>query len=312
MTITQLQYVLAVAEHRNFTFAAEKCFVTQPTLSMQIQKVEDELGVLIFDRSKKPIQLTDIGQKIVAQAKNIVNEADRIKDIVDQQKGFVGGEFRLGIIPTIMPTLLPMFLKSFTNRYPKVKLIIEELNTEDIITRLKNGHLDAAIAATPLEEEKIKEVVLYFEPFVAYLPETHPMAEKKELEVADLNVDEILLLQDGHCFRDGILNLCKTSGSAEHTHFQIESGSFETLIKLADEGLGTTLLPYLHTLDLKENDRHKLHQFRDPKPSREVSLIYPKTELKIHIIDALRAVISGVIKGAITFQDVKIISPLKK
>ncbi|HLN95343.1 MAG TPA: LysR family transcriptional regulator, partial [Flavobacterium sp.] len=174
MTITQLQYVLAVAEHRNFTLAADKCFVTQPTLSMQIQKVEDELGVLIFDRSKKPIQLTDIGQKIVAQAKNIVNEADRIKDIVDQQKGFIGGEFRLGIIPTIMPTLLPMFLKSFNNRYPKVKLIIEELTTEEIITRLKNGHLDAAIAATPLEEEKIKEVVLYFEPFVAYVPSSHP------------------------------------------------------------------------------------------------------------------------------------------
>lgn len=312
MTITQLQYVLAVAEHRNFTLAAEKCFVTQPTLSMQIQKVEDELGVLIFDRSKKPIQLTDIGQKIVAQAKNIVNESDRIKDIVDQQKGFIGGEFRLGIIPTVMPTLLPMFLKSFTNRYPKVKLVIEELNTEEIIIRLKNGHLDAAIAATPLEEEKLKEIVLYFEPFVAYIPETHAMAQKKEIEVSDLNVDEILLLQDGHCFRDGILNLCKTSGSGEKNHFQIESGSFETLIKLADEGLGTTLLPYLHTLDLKESDRHKLHPFKDPKPSREVSLIYPKTELKIHIIDALRAVISGVVKGAITFQDVQIISPLPK
>lgn len=312
MTITQLQYVLAVAEHRNFTLAAEKCFVTQPTLSMQIQKVEDELGVLIFDRSKKPIQLTDIGQKIVTQAKNIVNESDRIKDIVDQQKGFIGGEFRLGIIPTVMPTLLPMFLKSFTNRYPKVKLVIEELNTEEIITRLKNGHLDAAIAATPLEEEKIKEIVLYFEPFVAYIPETHPMAQKKEIEPRDLNIDEILLLQDGHCFRDGILNLCKTSGSGDRNHFQIESGSFETLIKLADEGLGTTLLPYLHTLDLKESDRHKIHPFKDPKPSREVSLIYPKTELKIHIIDALRAVISGVVKGAIAFQDVEIISPLPR
>ena len=152
MTITQLHYVLAVAEHRNFTLAAEKCFVTQPTLSMQIQKIEDELGVLIFDRSKKPIQLTDIGQKIVHQAKNIVNEADRIQDIVDQQKGFVGGEFRLGIIPTIMPTLLPMFLTNFIKKYPKVQLIIEELNTEDIIFKLNNGHLDAAIAATHLNE----------------------------------------------------------------------------------------------------------------------------------------------------------------
>ena len=219
MTITQLKYVLAVAEYKNFTLAAEKCFVTQPTLSMQIQKIEEELSIQIFDRTKKPIQLTDIGQKIVNQAKNIVNEADRIHDIVEQQKGFIGGEFRLGIIPTIMPTLLPMFLNNFIKKYPKVKLIIEELNTEEIITKLNNGHLDAAIAATPLMEEKIKEIVLYFEPFVAYIPESHHNFQKEDIEVSDLNLDEILLLQDGHCFREGILNLCKSAGKNEIDHF---------------------------------------------------------------------------------------------
>ena len=312
MTITQLQYVLAVAEYKNFTLAAEKCFVTQPTLSMQIQKVEEELDIQIFDRTKKPIQLTEIGQKIVNQAKNIVNEADRIKDIVDQQKGFIGGEFRLGIIPTIMPTLLPMFLKNFIKKYPKVKLIIEELNTEDIIFKLKNGHLDAAIAATPLNEEKIKEVVLYFEPFVAYIPENHQSFSKKEINITDLNIDEILLLQDGHCFRDNVLNLCKNNTNSEQNHFQIESGSFETLIKLADEGLGTTLLPYLHTLDLNDKNKAKLRQFANPKPSREVSLIFSKNELKIHIIDALKTTIQGVVRGAIAFSDVEIISPKTK
>ena len=312
MTITQLKYVLAVAEHKNFTLAAEKCFVTQPTLSMQIQKIEDELSILIFDRTKKPVQLTDIGQKIVNQAKNIVNEADRIQDIVEQQKGFIGGEFRLGIIPTIMPTLLPMFLNNFIKKYPKVKLIIEELNTEEIIIKLNNGHLDAAIAATPLLEDKIKEIVLYFEPFMAYIPEGHEHFDKKELEVSDLNPDEILLLQDGHCFRDGILNLCKNDPKNEFTHFQIESGSFETLVKLADEGLGTTLLPFLHTLDLKESDKLKLRHFKEPKPAREVSLIYPKSELKIQIIDALRSTIAGVIKGAIVLQNIEVISPLPK
>lgn len=312
MTITQLQYVLAVAEHKNFTLAAEKCFVTQPTLSMQIQKIEEELNVQIFDRSKKPIQLTDIGQKIVNQAKNIVIEADRIKDIVEHQKGFIGGEFRLGIIPTIMPTLLPMFLNNFIKKYPKIKLIIEELNTDDIILRLKNGHLDAAIAATPLEDERIKEIVLYYEPFVAYIPENYAISQKNEIEVTDLNIDDILLLQDGHCFRDGILNLCKSKSVSTKNTFQLESGSFETLIKLADEGLGTTLLPYLHTLDLKEKDKLKLRHFKEPKPAREVSLIYPKNELKIHIIDALRNTISGVVKGAIAFQNVQIISPIQK
>ena len=312
MTITQLQYVLAVAEHKNFTLAAEKCFVTQPTLSMQIQKIEEELNVLIFDRSKKPIQLTAIGLKIVNQAKNIVNEAGKIKDIVEYQKGFIGGEFRLGIIPTITPTLLPMFLNNFIKKYPKVNLIIEELNTDEIILRLKNGHLDAAIAATPLEDEKIKEIVLYYEPFVAYIPSDHITSQKKEIEISDLNLDDILLLQDGHCFRDTILNLCKNQEIATRNTFQLESGSFETLIKLADEGLGTTLLPYLHTLDLKEKDKLKLRHFKEPKPAREVSLIYPKSELKIHIIDALRNTISGVIKGAIVFHNVQIISPIQK
>ena len=312
MTITQLKYVLAVAEYKNFTLAADKCFVTQPTLSMQIQKIEEELNIQIFDRTKKPIQLTDIGQKIVTQAKSIVNEADRIQDIVEQQKGFIGGEFRLGIIPTIMPTLLPMFLKNFIKKYPKVKLIIEELNTAEIITKLNNGHLDAAIAATPLQEEKIKEIVLYYEPFMAYIPEGHHHFQKKEIEVADLNLDEILLLQDGHCLRDCILNLCRNNSRNEINHFQIESGSFETLIKLANEGLGTTLLPFLHTLDLNESDKNKLRHFKEPKPAREVSIIYPKSELKIHIIDALRNTISGIIKGAIAFQNVEIISPLNK
>jgi LysR family hydrogen peroxide-inducible transcriptional activator len=205
-----------------------------------------------------------------------------------------------------------MFLTNFIKKYPKIKLIIEELNTDEIILRLKNGHLDAAIAATPLMEEKLKEIVLYFEPFVAYVPQNKSIAEKDEIEVSDLNLDDILLLQDGHCFRDGILNLCKNQNYSKNSSFQIESGSFETLIRLADEGLGTTLLPYLHTLELKDKDKLKLRHFKEPKPAREVSLIFPKTELKIHIIEALRQTISGVIKGAIVFQNVQIISPVAK
>jgi LysR family hydrogen peroxide-inducible transcriptional activator len=205
-----------------------------------------------------------------------------------------------------------MFLTNFIKKYPKVKLIIEELNTDEIISRLKNGHLDAAIAATPLEDEQIKEIVMYYEPFVAYIPNNLTVLEKNEIEISDLNLDEILLLQDGHCFRDGILNLCKNQNLSNTSSFQLESGSFETLIKLADEGLGTTLLPYLHTLDLKDKDKLKLREFKDPKPAREVSLIYPKSELKIHIIDALRGTIAGVVKGAIAFYNVQIISPLPK
>jgi LysR family hydrogen peroxide-inducible transcriptional activator len=185
-------------------------------------------------------------------------------------------------------------------------------NTDEIILKLLNGHLDAAIAATPLEENKLKEIVLYYEPFVAYIPEHHEMSQKTEIEVSDLNPEDILLLQDGHCFRDGILNLCKSQSLSINNHFQIESGSFETLIKLADEGLGTTLLPYLHTLDLSVKNQSKLRYFKNPKPAREVSLIFPKSELKSHIIEALRNVISSVIRGAIAFQDIEIISPKHK
>ncbi len=312
MTITQLYYVLAVAEHQNFTKAAEKCFVTQPTLSMQIQKLEDQLDIQIFDRSKKPIELTEIGKKIVAQAKNIVDEADRIKDIVDQQKGFVGGEFRLGIIPTIMPTLLPMFLKSFIKRYPKVKLKIEELTTDEIMQRINDGHLDAAIAATPLENESIKERPLFYEPFVSYIPKGHRLYEKKKIDVSDLDIDDMLLLEDGHCFRDGVINLCKTFKQHDDDSFQLESGSIEMLVKLSNEGLGMTLLPYLHTLDIKESEKSNLHHFNEPTPAREVSIIYHKSELKMQIIEALHNVISGIIRGAIAFQNVNIISPLAK
>lgn len=310
MTITQLKYVLAVAEYQNFTKAAEKTFVTQPTLSMQIQKLEEELDILIFDRSKKPIELTVVGRKIVNQAKNIVNEADRMQDVVDQEKGFVGGTFRIGIIPTVMPTLLPMFLKTFSTRYPKVHLKIEELSTEELIHKLLEGHLDAAIAATPLYNDKIKERALYYEPFVGYIPESHRLYAKKKIEASDLDIDDILLLEDGHCFRDGVLNLCKTSKLAKDDSFHLTSGSFETLIKLSQEGLGMTLLPYLHTLDLNEPQQDHLRYFQEPPPAREVSIIYAKSELKLQIIDALYQVISGIVRGAIRFQDVKIISPV--
>jgi len=313
MTITQLKYVLAVSEHKNFTRAAEHVFVTQPTLSMQIQKLEEELNILIFDRSKKPIDLTNVGKKIVNQARNIVNEAERMQDVVDQEKGFIGGEFKLGIIPTIMPTLLPMFLKNFTSKYPKVNLKIEELTTVEIISKLKDNHLDAAIAATPLLQEKIKERVLYFEPFVGYVPKSHRLNSKNKLDRTDLDVNDILLLEDGHCFRDNVVNICKNlKNSNTKDSFQLESGSFETLIKLSNEGFGMTLLPYLNTLDFSEKEQKEyLRYFNEPSPAREVSLLYKKSELKMQIINALYDSISGVIRGAIAFHNIKVVSPLK-
>ena len=312
MTITQLQYLIAVAEHQNFTIAAEKSFVTQPTLSMQISKLEEELNVKIFDRGTKPIKLTEVGAKIVEQARKVVIEAERMQDIVSIEKGFIGGPYRLGIISTVMPTLLPMFLSTFVKRYPKVNLIIRELTTDEILTGLREGKLDAAIAATPLETSDLIERPLYYEPFVGYLPEGHRLNDKTELKAEDLNLEEVLLLQDGHCFRDNILNLCDMNLNNRDKKFTIESGSFETLVQLSDERMGMTLLPYLHTLGLKESQKKGLKHFEKPEPAREISLIYSKSELKIQITEALREVISGIIRGAISFHDVQIISPKQK
>jgi len=238
MTITQLKYVLAVAEHQNFTKAAQKTFVTQPTLSMQIQKLEDE-------------------------------------------------------------------------KYPKVKLKIEELNTQQIIERLEDGNLDAAIAATPLENENIKERPLYYEPFVAYIPQNHRLYNKEIISTADLDLNDMLLLEDGHCFRDGVINLCKTVRNNQESSFSLESGSFETLVKLSNEGLGMTLLPYLHTMEMPDKDKVFFKSFEAPSPAREVSLIYHKSELKMQITEALKTTITGIVKGAIAFQNVQIISPIK-
>jgi len=311
MTITQLKYVLAVAEHQNFTVASEHCFVTQPTLSMQIQKLEEELNTQIFNRKKKPIQLTEIGKKIIEQAKIIVDESNRITDIVDQQKGFIGGDFKLGIIPTIMPTLLPLFLKTFIKKYPKVNLKIEELTTEEIIKKLSDGHIDVGIAATPLETEFIKERVLFYEPFVGFIPTEHRLFNSDGINVEDLNIEDILLLEDGHCFKESIINLCNALGS-KNQNFQLQSGSFNTLIKLSKEGLGMTLLPYLQTLDLNEGDQKYLRKFKEPVPAREVSIIYHKSQLKIQLIEALKNVIDGIVRGVIAFNDVKIISPIRQ
>ena len=211
-----------------------------------------------------------------------------------------------------MPTLLPLFIKTFIQKYPKVNLKIKELTTKEIIKQLNEGQLDAALAATPLEVENIIERPLYYEPFVGYIPENHRLRELKNIDVSDLSLNDLLLLEDGHCFRDGIINLCSASKTNSFKRFKLESGSFETLTKLANEGLGMTLLPYLHSEKLDASDKNNLKQFSDPKPAREVSLLHHKNELKIQITNALKSTIDGVIRGAIAFQDVNIISPKRK
>ena len=207
-----------------------------------------------------------------------------------------------------MPTLLPMFLNTFIKKYPKVDLKIEELTTQNITKLLEKGKLDAGIAATPLALDNILELPLYHEPFVGYVQEGNPLHSIKEIEIYDLNVSDLLVLEDGHCFRNHVLNLCQIN-RLENNPFDLKSGSFETLINLADEGLGMTLLPFLHGNSLTESKKKNLRFFPDPAQAREVSLIHYKSQLKLPIINALRATISSIIRGAIKFDNIKIVAP---
>jgi LysR family hydrogen peroxide-inducible transcriptional activator len=308
MTITQLKYCIAVAEHRNFTTAAQHVYVTQPTLSMQIQKLEQELDLKIFDRAQKPIGLTAVGEKIIEQACLIVAESDRIQDVIQQEKGVIGGSFKLGIIPTVMSTLLPLFLQTVLKAYPKLVLKIEEMPTQQIIENLEKGTLDAGIAATPLDYEHIFEKPLYYEPFMVYAPTHSKLSKEKSIIAEMLKHEQVLLLQDGHCFRNSALNICKIKHEVP-LPFEIKSGSFETLVQLADEGLGITLLPYLQTRKLSDKQQLNLKSFETPEPAREVSMIYHQHKLKLHIIEALHDKIRAIIRGAIVYEDIKIISP---
>ena len=311
MTITQLYYILAVAEYSNFTKAAKHCLVTQPTLSMQIQKLEDELKIRIFDRTKKPIELTNVGVKIVTQAKTILAEVERVNDIVDQEKGFIGGEFKLGISNSIMPTLLPVFLKSFISRYPKVKLNIEELKTNDIINKIKEGNLDGGIVSTPLNLEDIKERVIFYEKLVGYISENHRLKDKTLIEISDLDINDILFKENDDSLRNMVVNMTQNEDTTQNNNFNLKSDSIEMLVKLTNEEMGMTVLPYLNTLDLKTHEIKNLRFFKNPHPAREVSLIYNISELKIQIINSIHKTISENIKDFIKYQkDIKIISPI--
>jgi len=307
MTITQLRYTLAVAKHGNFTVASEKCFVTQPTLSMQIQKLEEELGVIIFNRSTKPLRITEVGEKILIQARKIVEESSRMNDIVSEEKGIIGGTLKVGIIPTVSPTLLPLFLNSFVKKNKNIDLKIEEYTTGSMFEKINNGDIDCAIAATPLKDENIIENPLYYEPFIAYVPQHHGLSGRKSLDIENLEDSNLLILEDGHCFRNQILNLCSIKDL--NKQFELKSGNFETLINLSNNGPWMTILPYLHSKLLSHSSKKNLIKFNDPIPAREISIIYSKTQLKLPIINALKATISKVIRGQIEYNDVKVMSP---
>lgn len=290
ITLTQLEYIVEVAKKQSFGLAAQSCFVTQPTISMQINKLEEELGVILFDRTKKPVEPTPIGRKIIQQARIAVQEFSRIEELVQSEKGKVEGEFKLGIIPTLTPYLLPLFLETFIKKYPQVELIIEELQTQSIIEKLKEDSLDAGILVTPLKIKGILEKHLFYEPFTVYLTSKHPLHKLEKVSEKDLNLNDIWLLNEGHCFREQAMDLCKKRKMAggKHNNLVFQSGNLETLIRLVDKNFGYTLLPYLATLGMSGPEiTKKLRFFKSPVPTREVSIVTSRSFLKKSIIEAL-------------------------
>ena len=288
MNLQQLEYIIAVHNHRHFAKAAEKCFVTQPTLSMMIQKLEAELGIKIFNRSKQPVTITTEGKEIIKRAKQILAEAAWLKAYAAEVKGEITGEVHLGIIPTLAPYLLPLFLNSFTKKYPNLKIFIKEMVTEEIISKLKTNEVDIGLLATPLNEPLLTEHHLFFEEFFAYASLGEKLPKKKYLLPTEIDPNHLWLLEEGHCLRNQIFNLCELKQQeTESENLHYEAGSIETLINLVDKHQGITIVPKLAVLNLNTAQRKKIREFSNPKPVREICLVvvksFPRKKLVEHL-----------------------------
>ncbi len=290
-SLTQLEYVLAVEKHRHFGKAAKACHVSQPTLSQQIQKLEDDLDIVIFDRLQKPVIPTQEGIKFINQAKIVINEHERLLHFAKSGAEGVTGDFRLAIIPTISSFLIPYFIGDFAKHFPKVELFIEEYKTETIINELKNDRIDGAILATPTGETGFKEHPLYYEPMVVYAAANHPLLKKTKINPKDMDASELWLLKDGNCFKNQVANFCRISPTADtvFTNIHFQSGNLEVLKNIVFHTRGYTLIPamMMQFMSKSEVEKH-VRPFSGPAPVREVSFVYRRDHWKIEIIRAIK------------------------
>lgn len=291
ISLIQLEYLVALDQHRHFVNAAKASFVTQPTLSMQIKKLEEELGVLLFDRSKQPIIPTDAGKLIIEQAKNILRETRKIEDILLGYQGKISGDLTMGIIPTVSSFLVPHLLGNFSKAYPEVSLHIKELHTDQIIKLLDDDHLDVGILATPLHNDSLDERPVFYEKFLLYLNPNHPAFGKKPIAASDLMQDKLWLLSQGNCFRNQSVNLCALQDKMDNNTFDYESGSLDTLKKIVDIEGGATVLPEWASFDLCKDNVRNLHQLEDDNTVREISIVYSRNFAKSRLVDTLEEMI---------------------
>jgi LysR family hydrogen peroxide-inducible transcriptional activator len=296
-TLTQLRYALAVEEHRHFGKASRACEVTQPTLSQQLQKLEDEVGVILFDRTKKPILPTPEGARFLEQARIVLREQEKLLNVARQSRaGMLTGDFKLAVIPTVASDLLPLMLKPFAQTHPGVSLFVEEMKTETILSELANDRLDGAILATPIAGTDLKVHPLYYEPFYVYLSGGHALLKRSEISRDQLDAAEMWLLQDGHCFKDQVVNYCALPRAGEaalgNVHFQ--SGSLETLRRMVQSSQGHTLIPAMMAFSIRKQERDAhVRAFKAPSPAREISLIYRRDHWKLAILRALEETIAA-------------------
>ncbi|CAN5579489.1 hydrogen peroxide-inducible genes activator [soil metagenome] len=287
MTLTQLEYIVSLDTYRHFVLASEKCFVTQPTLSMQIQKLEDELGVKIFDRTKQPVIPTEIGISLIAQARITLRESKMIQEIINDQKDSMSGEIRIGIIPTLAPYLLPSLFQKIQVKYPQINLVVKETITEEIIHELKNNRLDCGIVVSPLKDLSIKENVLFYEELFVYVSRKNALYDKKYVLATEIDPHQLWLLEEGHCFRSQVLNLCELRKYSD-AHFRYETGNIETLKRMVDKSDGITILPELAVMEFSASQMKCVKKLRDPSPAREVSLVTHRDHIKTKLIQTLK------------------------
>jgi LysR family hydrogen peroxide-inducible transcriptional activator len=288
ITLTQLEYIVAVDTYRHFGRAAENCFITQPTLSMQIKKLEEDLEIIIFDRSRHPLIPTDVGQRIIDQARIVLQQNEEINNIVKDHKNLVSGLIRIGIIPTMAPYLLPLFIGNYKRKYPNIFIKVVEETTGNIVKLLHKDLIDVGILATPLKEEKINEKPIFYEEMLIYANPSHSLHKLKEITIKDIATPEIWLLSDGHCFRDQVINLCSFLGTTDSSlPFHFEAGSLETLMNIVDREGGLTLIPELAKIGMSEKKLTNVKSFTNIKPLREVSLVYSRHFAKYKLINFL-------------------------
>ncbi|MFW5972661.1 MAG: LysR substrate-binding domain-containing protein [Bacteroidota bacterium] len=285
MTLTQLGYAVALAEHGHFGRAADACFVSQPTLSMQIRKLEDELDTLLFDRTQQPVRLTERGTQIVEQARIVLAERDRLLTMVRDEKT-IAGELQLGIIPTLAPYLLPVVTPGLLQRYPELKLSIEEHTTELLIESIAAGRLDVAVIATEETRAGIESTPLFTEEFVAYVGRAHRLEDSTSLCPGDLDAADVWLLSEGHCLRDQVAQICRRADRTSVHGIHFESGSLDTLRHLVDRLGGMTLLPVLATVFLHGEAAGRIRRFEDPAPNRTAYIVRRRATARQHLIEA--------------------------